>query len=166
MGRSATTAGVFLDSLSAWAYNVGVVAGELVVPFGAGGTMPSQFVDPTAVGPNGPGTGASAFGGTVASPFSVFGPDGAPGPMMVVGVSGVITVAGSVGETVQLQTSAGTGITEAISLAALTQWAVFSAATINISLGTIKPHDQLQVATAGAVAPVGVMLISVLKMNK
>ena len=88
---------------------------------------------------------------------------GAPCTSAVVGFGGIMGVAGAGGMTIQLQTSAGVAITNAISLAALAQYGTFLASSINYANGTANLEGNFLVVTVGSV--VGVCYVEVMRVN-
>ena len=88
---------------------------------------------------------------------------GAPCTTAVVGFGGVMSTAGVGGMTIQIQTSAGVAISNAISLAALAQWGTFQASSLNIVTGLCNNEGNFLVVTVGNVT--GICLVEVMRVN-
>jgi hypothetical protein len=90
-------------------------------------------------------------------------PTGAPYTAVVVGFGGILAVNGVGGMTIQLQTSAGVAITNAINLAAVAQYGMFSFGTLDYATGICGIESNLLVVTTGN--PTGYCAVEIFKVN-
>jgi len=121
---------------------------------------------PLQIGPHGGVYGGLAFwlgkqtaAGT--SSYQLF-PNGNPFPrsVRVLGMMGIMSGAGAAGDTVQLQDGSSNAITEAVSVAALSDQDKWDASVIDNAYYQIKPGDNLKIVTASdALSEVWVQLM-------
>lgn len=134
---ASSTAGIHLGSVASWLNGQGIVAGTVMVEVGF-----------TTLGTN---YSPNLYTAKV-SPFLLFSASGAPWPLIPVAFGGTMQAAGTSGQTIQLQTSGGVALTEAVNVAALVQYATFQSQQLNFVTGAVNPGQNWQIVTTSAPA--------------